>query len=111
MCVHGKRSRRRRRRRRRRRNERISRGDIEGTILKNVQCTIIFIIKIKNFFIKKSNFFLFIFFCTTAGHNNDNSIVAIGEYQLRGGGERHRGHRSVIYAGDVGGAVERVKSN
>ena len=23
-----------------------------------------------------------------------------------GGGERHRGHRSVIYAGDVGGAVE-----
>ena len=23
-----------------------------------------------------------------------------------GGGERHRGHRSVIYAGDVDGAVE-----
>ena len=23
-----------------------------------------------------------------------------------GGGERHRGHRSVIYAGDVGGAWE-----
>ena len=33
-----------------------------------------------------------------------------GEFHLksftRGGGERHRGHRSVIYAGDVGGAVE-----
>ena len=28
-----------------------------------------------------------------------------------GGGERHRGHRSVIYTGDVGGAVEwrRIK--
>ena len=31
-----------------------------------------------------------------------------GEFHLRvlRAGERHRGHRSVIYAGDVGGAVE-----
>ena len=45
---------------------------------------------------------------TTAGHCNDISIVVIWRISFksftRGGGERHRGHRSVIYAGDVGGA-------
>ena len=47
---------------------------------------------------------------TTASHNNDIAIVVIWrisfESLTRGGGERHRGHRRVIYAGDVGGAVE-----
>ena len=45
---------------------------------------------------------------TTAGHCNDILIVVIWRISFksftRGGGERHRGHRSVIYAGDVGGA-------
>ena len=47
---------------------------------------------------------------TTASHNNDISIVAIWRISFesftKGGGERHRGHRSVIYTRDVGGAVE-----
>ena len=47
---------------------------------------------------------------TTASHNNDIAIVVIWrisfESLTEGGGERHRGQRSVIYTGDVGGAVE-----
>ena len=47
---------------------------------------------------------------TTASRTNDISIVVIWRLSFKnltkGGGERHRGHRSVIYAGDVGSAVE-----
>ena len=45
---------------------------------------------------------------TTASHNNDIAIIWRISFEsfTKGGGERHRGHRSVIYAGDVGGAVE-----
>ena len=47
---------------------------------------------------------------TTASRTNDIAIVVIWRISFesftRGGGERHRGHRSVIYTGDVGGAVE-----
>ena len=47
---------------------------------------------------------------TTASHNNDIAIVVIWRISFesftRGGGERHKGHRRVIYTGDVGGAVE-----
>ena len=46
---------------------------------------------------------------TTAGRTNDISIV-LREFHLRvlqgGGGEHHKGHRSVIYAGDSSSAVE-----
>ena len=45
---------------------------------------------------------------TTASHNNDISIIWRISFEsfTRGGGERHRGHRSVICAGDVDDAVE-----
>ena len=47
---------------------------------------------------------------TTASHNNDIAIVLIWRISFesftKGGGERHRGHRSVIYAGDVDSAWE-----
>ena len=47
---------------------------------------------------------------TTASRTNDIAIVVIWRISFesftKGGGERHRGHRSVIYTGDVGSAVE-----
>ena len=47
---------------------------------------------------------------TTASHNNDISIVVIWRISFesftKGGGERHRGHRSVIYEEDIGSAWE-----
>ena len=45
---------------------------------------------------------------TTASHNNDISIIWRISFEsfTKGGGERHRSHRSVIYEEDIGSAWE-----